>query len=153
MKTIVLGTSSSDANYNADCDFAFVKVNKEYAKALMRLRATLLEVKRNQGPHGIESDLHQMEYFDNNIRMFNVAGWEPAEDVKMPEDSSQYSIVDREWEPADDSEQRTICRTLHVLSDGFYWEASPKHTSIWIETAMVSIEDIRKIAEEPCTTP
>lgn len=146
MKTIVLGTRSSDENFNGDCDFAFVKVDKEYAQTLLDLHAKFMEIKKGYGPDTIRGGLFAMEFFDRNLSMFSAGAWEPAEDVELPDGSHLYSIVDREWEAPEDSHQSIGCRTVHVMEDGFLWEASPKHTDIWIETATVTVEDMKKLA-------
>jgi hypothetical protein len=149
VRTLFLGTTSSDGDYNGDCDYGVVQVDREYAETLLHLHERFMVLKKARSPATLEGSLLRMEYFDNSIRFFSAGAWEPADDAgPTPEDGERYAIVGREWQPPDDQEQRVECRTVHILEDGFRWEASPKHTSVWVQTAKVSVEDMKKLAGE-----
>lgn len=149
---LVLPVSSSDGDYNADCDYAFVRLTKNDVKAILKYR-DLFEHVRNHSfcsdtlGNGFKlSSLVRMEFWDNSPRFFSAAQ-ETPEDCDF-ESCHQWMEVPETWKPDDSHLQRTECGCVTIWQDHIRWTARVKHVGIEIETGRIEWDQLEKMLKE-----
>jgi len=134
---ILLSTSSSDENYNGDCDVAVIDMDLAYAKVLLR-RLDLVKTL-----HAKTSDIDSIEFVDY-APLWLAASSLPS-DLDEVGDYADGPLVVPEGIPAPNSElgQRTDCDRCSVSTYGVQFTCCPKHSeNITVYADSISREQI-----------
>ena len=135
-----LRASSTNDDYNADCDAAVVTLTAELIALILKRRATAKHLKQE------DNDVEGIRYWDGNITYYSHAVFDALgidngdpcwEDVPDAPDKDQYEHI-----------QNTECDVMCVSETDVYWQAIPKHSSIRIETDSFSLKDIEDIRDQ-----
>jgi hypothetical protein len=117
----LLRASSNDENWNGDCDYVVVSIDKQIAQSIMARRKAFLALKKKDdalwefffwGAHfecmsysGIELDKEQQALFDDNGFL------KLPDDFKVPEHNGI----------------RTECEQMGIREESVFWTCYPKH--------------------------
>lgn len=149
---ILTDTTSSDENWNGDCDYAIIEINKTQAEHFLGLIAKAQELKETL------DHFYQFKCFDYSVTYLESSDEldETLVDVDGKDawdtfnaDSKENVVIlsdDFDWEV--EAEQRTECDTICVQEDSVRWDCFVKHTNCRIKTKQLNKELIEKIAKE-----
>ena len=143
---LVIDTSSTDENYNGDCDFGLIPMDASYAAGLLW---TMDEVTRL---HRADDSVYDLEcwdgtpsYFRFNDRLEVIRDIYGDLAVDVPRGDPILLTADPMF--GEEEFQRVECRTVQVSVDEVWWTAYVKHTNVRIETARVSKKTLLKIQD------
>jgi hypothetical protein len=150
---LVLSTTSSNENYNGDCDYAFVELEKEDIEVLLKYR-NLFQYVHDRTTYDIQplpsgkklGSLVTIEFWDNSVQYFSAVQKLPR--GKEPAWGTGILRVRKEWSPDEDHVQRMECGCVQIWEDHVRWTAIVKHTDTHIETDRVTFEDLEKMLKE-----
>ncbi len=133
---LVCSTYSTDENYSGDCNYALVDLTPELANYL------LTKIKLFEQLYVVDDNLTELQYWNRNLVFFaNLPEEEPDIDDSFNEVS--FSIPDDQVESLE-------LERLHVDADGVYWSAVPNHCRMIVESRIIEVELLQRIANEPC---
>jgi len=143
---LVIDTSSTDENYNGDCDFGLIPMDASYAAGLLW---TMDEVTRL---HRADDSVYDLEcwdgtpsYFRFNDRLEVIRDIYGDLAVDVPRGDPILLTADPMF--GEEEFQRVECRTVQVSVDEVWWTAYVKHTNVRIETARISKKTLLKIQD------
>lgn len=155
---LILRTYSSDENYNGDCDFAYIEIDRERARRILERMDLLHET------YCRDRELFKMHFWDW-VDFFHYSNSEDDESGEIPEgfeerlpdsllDEDAWTIMDPEFELPERLSERTECNFLVVCEFGtkdrpnqeIEWQCYPKHTDVRITTTTLSRKLIEQIA-------
>jgi len=144
----------SNEHYNADCDFAFVDLTPEYVDRILKYHAAFEKAQREF------RDLDQMDFWDPSAvfvsysalsgdELADEGGRTPADDLYDHEMAiDEESGWSKPIEVKEEHCQRTEIDQLVIRHDCVKWTAYPKHCDFVVDTASISIEELRRLAAE-----
>lgn len=141
---IWLGTHSSNENFNGDCDLACVGMTRELAQRILRVHAAVRVACEALNDKYVELVIH-----DCSVDFYNL-DWDGAEEIEALIAGKDFTVMDNVPEnslPPEEFKQRTEYDKLHVWRDECYWDFSPKHSEVDMETRTIPMDIIREIAE------
>ena len=143
---LVIDTSSTDENYNGDCDFALTPMSAAYVADLLWYMAEVGRLHRaDEYVYNVEAWDATPKYFRWNDRLETIRDiyGDPAIDVPR----GDPVLLTADPEIKEDDFQRVECRTVQASENEVWWTAYVKHTNVRIETARVSKKVLLKIRD------
>jgi len=133
---LVIDTSSTDENYNGDCDYALVPMTPDYVEDLLWYMSEVARLRR------AEENLYSIElwdatpvYFRWNLRLETVQDVYGDSAAYVPRGEPVLLTEDPRF--AEEDFQEVECRTVQAAEDEVWWTSYVKHTNVRIETAHV----------------
>jgi hypothetical protein len=160
---IVMKTYSTDENFNADADYAYVEITAEMAKVIAG-RFSLFDAAKRSNPDLIEmqytSSLDEVGFYlwgafndtnddgDNEFLPGEEAeshyednGW-----CEVPEDSKLNKLILKPSSPFDDEFMIDVESVYMCIGvQGVNWEGYPGHSSIRLQTEVLPREILRRV--------
>lgn len=142
---LILETTSSDENYNGDCDYATVELTPNLAKIALRRIKALKQI------HQQDDQLWEMYFWDDSPIFFE--GYDELESLTDAETgetcvfsrSMPFHAAAKFKVPADHF-QRTECGQMIVREEEIAWTAIPKHSSVYVTTMPIPLSLLEKAA-------
>jgi len=133
---LVIDTSSTDEDYNGDCDFALVPMTPDYVEGLLWYMGEVARMCRaDDSMYSIELWDATPAYFRWNLRLETVQDIYGDSAAEVPRGEPVLLAADPGFDREDF--QEVECRTLQAAEDEVWWTAYVKHTNVRIETAHI----------------
>jgi len=133
---LVIDTSSTDENYNGDCDYALVPMPPGYVEDLLWYMGEVARMRRaDECLYSIELWDATPAYFRWNLRLETVQDVYGESAADVPRGEPVLLAADPGFDREDFQEAE--CRTVQAAEDEVWWTAYVKHTNVRIETAHV----------------
>jgi len=143
---LIMDTSSTDDNYNGDCDYAVVPMTASYVADLLWYMDEVVRL------HKADDSVYNLECWDATPSYFRLSDrLEEIRDiygdlaVNVPR--GEPILLTEDPKVGEEEFQRVECRTVQASVDEVWWTAYVKHTSVRIETARVSKKILLKIQD------
>jgi hypothetical protein len=153
---LIIDTSSTDENFDGDCDYALVPMTPDYVEDLLWYMSEVARMRRaDESLYSIELWDATPAYFRWNLRLETVQDVYGESAAEVPRGEPILLTAD----PGLDQEdfQEVECRTVQAAEDEVWWTAYVKHTNVRIETAhiprKVFLEIRRRFASAEGGTP
>jgi hypothetical protein len=140
---LIVDTSSSDENFNGDCDYCLVEMTAEYVSWLLR------HTDRVAGLRKIDDSAYVLEcwdatpqYFCDNdglAKLINLGEVNPYSGVPLFLDAAPE--IDEKYF------QRVEGHAVRISEDGVCWMAFPKHTNTSVTSTCVRRETLLEILD------
>ncbi|HVX09959.1 MAG TPA: hypothetical protein VHC22_02040 [Pirellulales bacterium] len=128
---IVLGTCSSNPDFNADCDCALVNLTPAYAGQILERMQGVSSLAKNN------ASLHEAHYWDGDAAYFQ-ATFDDDLDEMLIEARDTYVVLDDKVELPEEAFKRVeyTHMVVSVMGDELevFWRATPKGASLYIRT-------------------
>ena len=156
---IVLGTSSTNSEFNAECDYAVVRLTPKLLDQVRR------RVKLARQAGGQDDDLYELYFWGGTAEFYGndlldacqeaVATDEVAHDWLTGLEQNGHALVPPAADLTACQSQRTECDQMIVrrcpsAHDPRYeiaWTASPKHTDVYVTTRDLPLAALEGYAE------
>jgi len=143
---LIMDTSSTDDNYNGDCDYALVPMSASYVADLLWYMGEVVRLhKADDSVYDIECWDATPSYFRFNDRLEEIRDIYGDLAVNVPRGDPILLTEDPKF--GEEEFQRVECRTVQVSVDEVWWTAYVKHTNVRIESARVSRKTLLKIQD------
>ena len=157
---LILKVSSTNENYNAGCDYAFVELTAELAAIALRRIQTLQEQKK------LDSNIDESYYWSHFVDCFfspwsNLASAErdvEAASLAVADlletlhvDVTEIAMVPKNFKVPPSQVAAVESERMIVRADSIAFIAIPKHTSIYVQTREVTIPLLAAAASEDPT--
>ena len=143
---LVIDTSSTDENYNGDCDFALTPMSAAYVADLLWYMDEVARFHRaDDSVYNLECWDSTPSYFRFNDRLEVVRDIYGDLAVNVPRGDPILLTEDPKF--GEEEFQRVECKTVQVSVDEVWWTAYVKHTNVRIESARVSRKTLLKIQD------
>jgi len=143
---LVIDTSSTNEDYNGDCDYTLVPMTAAYVADLLGYMAEVVRL------HKADDSVYNLECWDATPSYFRFSDrLEAIRDiygdlaVNVPRGDPILLTEDPKF--SEEEFQRVECRTVQVSVDEVWWTAYVKFTNVRIETARVSKKTLLKIQD------
>lgn len=134
---LAIDTSSTNENFNGDCDFALVPLTAAYVADLLWYMAEVARLHRaDDSVYNIECWDATPSYFRFNERLETIRDIHGGLAADVPRGEPILLTADPQFK--EDDFQRVECQTVQAAEDEVWWSAYVKHTNVRIETARVS---------------
>jgi len=158
MTTLVLKTHSSDDDFNADLDYAVLRITPEMKRRVMQARELFQMAKSKQ------DDIVEIVLNDASPEYYPYHALN-TDDLESEDDELECCFDEKELELYKDNgvgimkedfaigmeEKRTECDQLHISEEGFYWSCYPRHCSITISTENLGYDGLLNDFERKTT--
>ena len=141
---LIIDTSSTNEDYNGDCDYTLVPMTAAYVADLLGYMAEVVRL------HKADDSVYNLECWDATPSYFRFSDrLEAIRDiygdlaVNVPRGDPILLTEDPKF--SEEEFQRVECRTVQVSVDEVWWTAYVKFTNVRIETARVSKKVLLKI--------
>lgn len=136
LKILVIGATSSNENWNGDCDYATITVNEYLREAVNRRRKIFTEAK------SLDDDLLEMYFWDYTpdfiTPYLDSYGEFETKFEKMLEDGQtgieDVWILPGSLQIPETAVQRVECTQMTVRKEGVAWTTIPKHSDVYVTT-------------------
>ena len=150
---LIIDTSSSNEDYNGDCDYALVPLSQDYVAELLGRMEIVGQLHRaDKDVWSLESWDFGASYMRLNEKMETVRDIYGDLLVEVPRGEPILVAADPQF--AEDCFQRVECQTVSVTRDSIWWNCIVKHTSVRIETASIDRKCLltiqRRFGAETC---
>lgn len=140
---IWLRTSSTNDNFNGDCDFARVDMSQALCAKILALHGELVRMRESHP----EMNILELCAYDYEAQWVSF-GFDGADEISEQLDKGPDFVIEREVSaqgfPVDEKWfQRSECDRLVVTEYCIYWKCYPKHSDPVIESGTVTIKDIQ----------
>jgi len=143
---LIMDTSSTDENYNGDCDYALVPMTPSYVADLLWYMDEVVRLhKADDSVYDLECWDSTPSYFRFNDRLEVIRDIYGDLAVNVPRGDPILLTEDPKF--GEEEFQRVECRTVQVSVDEVWWTAYVKHTNVRIETARVAKKTLLKIQD------
>ena len=143
---LVIDTSSTDENYNGDCDFGLIPMAASYVADLLWYMTEVARLHRaDDSVYDIEFWDGTPSYFRFNDRLEVIRDIYGDLAVDVPRGDPILLTADPMF--GEEEFQRVECQTVQVSVDEVWWTAYVKHTNVRIETARISKKTLLKIQD------
>lgn len=141
---LVIDTSSADANYNGDCDYALVPMTAAYVVYLLWIMDEVVRLRRaDDSVYNLECWDGTPTYFRFNDRLEAIRDIDGTLAVDVP--SGEPILLTADPQFGKDDFQRVECCRVQAVGDEVWWKTYVKHTNVRIETACVSRKTLLEI--------
>jgi len=141
---LVIDTSSTDENYNGDCDFALIPMAATYVADLLWYMDEVVRLhKADDGIYNIECWDATPSYFRSNDRMEEIRDIYGDLAADVPRGEPILLTADPGFKE-EDFQRVEYCR-VQTTEDEVWWTTYVKHTSVRIETACISKKTLLEI--------
>jgi len=141
---LIIDTSSTNEDYNGDCDFALVPLTPDYVADLLWYMAEVARLHRaDDSVYNIECWDATPSYFRFNDRLEVIRDVYGDLAVDVPRGDPILLTADPQFK--EDDFQRVECCTVQAAEDEVWWTAYVKHTNVRIETARIPKKTLLKI--------
>lgn len=128
---VVLGTCSSESDFNGGCEFAFVDLTPTYAQQILERMRALRSLAKS------DRSLHEAHYWDDHAAYFQTTLDDDLDEDLAPAYDT-YVVLDDSFELPVEAYQRVeyTHMTISVMDDDceVAWRASPKNASVFVTT-------------------
>jgi hypothetical protein len=131
MKILVLDTSSTNQDHNADCDYALVEIEIDLARLCLE-RMDLAEALYEN-----HENFYQMTYWDHSPRFVSDGSFDLSDDEQDRIDTDGYAVIERADGFLNDKGNRVDCSYMTVDGQDIHWRCIPKHSDIYIHTRSI----------------
>lgn len=134
MKKLILSTTSSNENWNGDCDYAIVGINNDLIQ-IVKARKRLFDM-----VIAFDSKLYKMYFWDWSAVFFSP--YLSKLDLEFT-DKFEHCDFDDIWILPVDLEipeaafARVECTQMIVREEGIAWVTIPKHSSVYVITVKI----------------
>jgi hypothetical protein len=143
---LVIDTSSTNEDYNGDCDYALVPMTAVYVADLLWYMAEVGRLHRaDDSVYDLECWDGTPSYFRFNDRLEAIRDIYGDLAVDVPRGEPILLANDPRF--GEEEFQRVECQTVQASVDEVWWTAYVKHTNVRIETARVSKKTLLKIQD------
>ena len=133
---LVIDTSSTDENYNGDCDYVLVPMTPDYVEDILWYMSEVARMRRaDENLYSIELWDATPTYFRWTLRLETVQDIYGESAADVPRGESVLLTEDPRF--AEEDFQEVECRTVQAAEDEVWWTAYVKHTNVRIETAHI----------------
>lgn len=137
---LILSTSSSDENFNGDCDYAVVNLTPELARlAISRIDMVRKAKAKDKGVYSIDFRDYSAGYvgFSEKVEeLLEACPTIPRSDIRHAE---KVDIPEEAY-------QSTIADTMVATDDEVSWETIPRHSNVTVETAGLPLRYLEALA-------
>jgi hypothetical protein len=141
---LVIDTSSTNEDYNGDCDYCLVPMTAEY---ILYLLGYMDEVRRmhraDDAVYSLECWDGSFSYFQFNDKLEELRDVDGNLVVDVPRGEPILLTADPQFR--EDDFQRVECQTVQIISEDVWWTAYVKHTNTRIESAHVEKRTLLRI--------
>jgi hypothetical protein len=141
---LVIDTSSTNEDYNGDCDYCLVPMTAEY---ILYLLGYMDEVRRmhraDDAVYSLECWDGSFSYFQFNDKLEELRDVDGNLAVDVPRGEPILLTADPQFR--EDDFQRVECQTVQIISEDVWWTAYVKHTNTRIESAHVEKRTLLRI--------
>lgn len=128
---IVLGTCSSNSDFNAGCDFGLVELTPDYAELILKRMQALAELAKT------DHSLHEAHYWDSMASYFQTTHDDEL-DEELEEAHDTYVVLQENVKVPEKAFKRVEYTHMVISVMGeeleVSWRASPKNASLYVET-------------------
>ena len=117
----LLRGSSNDENWNGDCDYVVVTVDKQIAQSIMARRKAFLALKKK------DEALWEFFFWGAHMECMSYSGIELDKDQQALFDDNGFLKLPDDYKVPDDNGIRTECEQMCIREDGVSWHCYPKH--------------------------
>lgn len=141
---LLLDTTSSDEDYNGDCDHCLVALSAEYVANLLKYMEHVRQLHRtDKSMYSLECWDASPAYFSSNDAMQELRDVDGALAVDAPR--GEPILLAEPPKIAEGHFQRVECQTVGVSRDSIWWTAYVKHTDTRIDTFPVPRKTLLRI--------
>ncbi len=130
----ITSTTSSNSDYNAEFDYAFIEIDKEVAARVMARHEIFTMVR------GMDHSLFESYFWDSTPEWFSYAD---DHDKELP-DQGEVVVADEKFSLDGFEMQNDECCQMIICEEGVRWTTIPKHTGIYITSETIPIEKVRE---------
>ena len=143
---LIIDTSSSNEDYNGDCDFCLVQMSLQYVADLLGYIDQVAQMRKaDDSVYNIECWDATPSYFRYNDKVETIRDIDGNLINEVPEGGPLLLTAAPDFD--DDDFQRVECGTVQVSHNEVWWTCYVKHTNVRIETAHVSRKTLLKIRQ------
>jgi hypothetical protein len=141
---LIIDTSSTNEDYNGDCDFALVPLTPDYVADLLWYMAEVERFHRaDESIYAIECWDATASYFRWNDRLEAIRDIHGDLAIDVPRGDPILLTENPSF--GEEEFQRVECQTVQAAEDEVWWTAYVKHTNVRIETARIPRKVLLKI--------
>jgi len=118
----LLRGSSNDENWNGDCDYVVVTVDKQIAQSIMARRKAFLALKKK------DEALWEFFFWGAHMECMSYSGIELDKDQQALFDDNGFLKLPDDYKVPDDNGIRTECEQMGIREDNVFWTCYPKHS-------------------------
>ncbi len=144
---IVFATSSTDSDFNSDCDFAYVDLSPALARYVLGLMDAAIGLFRSNNA------IHELHCWDCSARFFGMKLGDDLRDKlekHFPGSSDSYALLPARVNIPESRFKRTeydhLVVTISGLEPEVYWRAMPRDSDVYVETGMLPRRLVERIA-------
>ena len=131
MKSLILGTSSSDPEWSGGCDFAIIEMNIKLRSTIFSRKSTFVKIR------AADTDLYEMYFWDYTPEFFS-----PYLDEDDFSDEFEKIVLSTDgiWEKPENliipenTFARIECPQMIIREEGVAWVVIPKHSDVYVTT-------------------
>lgn len=145
MKVLTITTSTDQFN-NGGCDYGLIDLTPALAATVLERMATACSLR------AADISLHELHYWDCGIAFLTAAadsGW----NADFPDDSQPYVLLPADTAIPEAAFRRTEYDHMVIAANGddpdVFWRASPKNSSVYVETVELPHSLIERALLEP----
>ena len=146
---ILTPTTSNNENYNGDCDYGLIHINKKDAEYLLELMQRAQEMKKNiEGFYNFQVFNYSVDYFSYYEALDEVTDINGTNIINY--DTSVHEgvfVMPDDFTIAEDAEQRTDCDIAEIEENQIIWNSYVKHTDTKIKCMSISKKLLETIAQ------
>ena len=146
---IITPVTSNDENYNGDCDYGLITIDKNDAEYLLGLMEKAQELKENVGRfyklQVFDYSVNYFSYYEDLDEVLDVDG-KPVVSYSVDVESDGVHILPNDFILPADAEQNTECDTAGIDETQIIWDAYVKHTNCKVKCKSISKELLQRIA-------
>ena len=155
---LILKVSSTNENYNAGCDYAFVELTAELAAIALRRIQTLQEQKK------LDSNIDESYYWSHFVECFfspwaapggaegdvQAASLAVADLLEMLRiEVTEIAMVPETFKVPPSQVTAVECEQMIIREDSIAFSAIPKHASFYVQTTEITIPILAAASEGP----
>jgi hypothetical protein len=141
---LILDTSSTNEDYNGNCDYCLVPMTAEYILYLLGYMDEVGRMHRaDDAVYSLECWDGSFSYFQFNDKLEDLRDVDGNLAVDVPRGEPILLTADPQFR--EDDFQRVECQTVQIISEDVWWTAYVKHTNTRIESAHVEERTLLRI--------
>jgi hypothetical protein len=143
---IVFATSSTDSDFNSDCDYAYVNLTPALARYILGLMDAAVRLYHSNNA------IHELHCWECSACFFGMELDDLRDKLEkhLPGSSDSYSLLPARITIPESHFRRTEYDHLVVTVSGVepevYWRAIPRDSGVYVETGMLPRRLVERIA-------
>lgn len=118
----LLRGSSNDENWNGDCDYVVVTIDKQIAQSIMARRKAFLALKKK------DDALWEFFFWGAHMECMSYAGIDLDKEQQTLFDDNGFLKLPDDYKVSDDAGIRTECEQMGIREENVFWTCYPKHS-------------------------